>query len=283
MRSIVVVCLGLTLFGMGSPQAAETNKEPAAKKPVTDAAKPPVGVKPVPPNGIVFPKGMVPPNGPPAGIMPPNGFPQGGPPQGFPVPPMMPPNAPQAPPNGFPMNPPKWAAPNMARGGLELPKGLVPALIASLKDTDKDVRQFAAGALARVGQEAVEPLLDLLKGNDKAQRANAAYVLGLIGTPAQEEGLPVLIKALKDSDRLVRIRAAFAIERLLANAERGNPMMMAAAMANAYKPMGQAQKPKVPLPSDPGTVAPSEKEPAVRKLDSKVDDKKERNKKEKTD
>jgi hypothetical protein len=177
-----------------------------------------------------------------------------------------------APPNGVPMAPPKWPFPNMGRRA-ELPKELVPALLASLKDTDKDVRQYAAGALARVGKEAIEPLLEMLKSNDKAQRANAAYVLGLIGAASQEEALPLLIKALKDSDRHVRIRAAFAIERLVADSQGSNPMT-AAAMAMPFNAMAQAQKPKVVLPPDPGTMAPSEKEPAVRKEGKNAESKK---------
>src|SRR5258708_83893 len=62
-------------------------------------------------------------------------------------------------------------------------KEVVPALIAALDDDDGEVRKAVALTLARVGQPAVTPLLDLLKDKDKskAARANAAYILGKIG------------------------------------------------------------------------------------------------------
>ena len=77
-------------------------------------------------------------------------------------------------------------------------KELIPALIDALKDSDPDVRQSAAGALASMGRQAVTPLLDIVKdqGKDKELRANAAYVLGLMGSNGRE-ALPTLTKMLK--------------------------------------------------------------------------------------
>jgi hypothetical protein len=143
----------------------------------------------------------------------------------------------------------------------ELPKGLVPALIDALKDEEKSVRQYAARTLVRVGKDAVGPLTDLLKGKDKAQRANAAYVLGQLGAAA-EDALPLLIKALKDPDRALRVRAAFAIERVVAAVKKtgsmtGMPMGMPPQMRAM---MGQADtKPTATVPPDPGTVPPAAK------------------------
>jgi hypothetical protein len=140
---------------------------------------------------------------------------------------------------------------------VELPKELVPALIEALQDKEKRVRQYAASALARVGKDAVGPLLALLKGKDKSQRANAAYVLGHLGAAGQE-ALPLLLKALKDEDAAVRVRAAFAVERLVAAAKKAVPSGMPAYAQNM---MGrQVSKPSVVLPADPGTVAPTARE-----------------------
>jgi hypothetical protein len=267
MKRVLAVCLALPLLAVGISRAAEEKKEiasPAVKRAVTDSPPNfPVGPPLGPPRGVRVPGNLVPPNGIlrppggngmpllPAGVGPPNGQPWAGPPNGFPGP-----MAPMGPPNGAP----RWAMPNMPRGRAELPKNLVPTLIESLKDRDKSVRQYAASALVRVGKDAVDPLLDLLKSIDKAHRANAAYVLGHMGWSVQELALAPLIKALKDEDRQVRIRAAFAIDRLVADGQNGNPMMGTAAMGMPWNPMTRgSSEPKVALPADPGTVAPADK------------------------
>ena len=198
----------------------------------------PPGVK-LPPN-FKMPPGM---KFPPAGnfpMMPPQGMPAAIP--GGMKPPI---GGNFMPPQGFAFNPLKKA---------ELPKDLVPALIDSLKDKEKDVRQFAASSLVKIGKDAVTPLVDLLESKDKSQRANAAYVLGQMGAVAREDALPLLIKALKDDAREVRIRAAFAIDRMVASAQNTMPNMPTMMMNAMARP---TEKTKVTVPADPGTVPPS--------------------------
>src|SRR5262249_9667221 len=128
---------------------------------------PPPGIGPPrPPGGAPMPGGgLQPPGGPPpggGGPRPPMGFGGGAPGQ------------PPFPPGG---------------GGTKIDyKELIPTLIAALDDDDGDVRKAVAVTLTRIGQPAVDPLLGVLKDKDKskASRANAAYVLGRIGSPARE-------------------------------------------------------------------------------------------------
>jgi hypothetical protein len=241
----MVVCLGLYSIGAGAVRPEDRKKAPAAEpaKKVQAAPNAPAGFpNPLNPGNAVpgVPNGFQPPaplRMPPRIVLgPPAGGPAGGPPMG--------------PPQPFPVP--------AGRERAELPKDLVPTLIEALKDQDKDIRKYVASALVRIGKEAVEPLIDLLKAKDKAQRANAAYILGQIGADAQE-ALPLLVKALKDDDRDVRLRAAFAVERLLAS---GRNNMRMAGMPMAFNPMtgmmgGREAKPSVTLPADPGPVAPT--------------------------
>jgi hypothetical protein len=121
-------------------------------------------------------------------------------------------------PGGFPGQP---GFPGGARPGIDY-KEVVPQLIEALKDSDADVRQSAAAALAAVGQPAVGPLLDILKdkSDDKELRANAAYVLGHMGGAAHE-AVPILLKLLKDSDTDVRRRAAYALQLIVKETPSG--------------------------------------------------------------
>lgn len=93
-------------------------------------------------------------------------------------------------------------------------KELAPALIEALKDTDTDVRQWAAAALVGLGKDAVKPLVEALKDKDRELRANAAFVLSQMPAEGQD-ALPALVKALKDEDKEVRRRAAYAIQRIV--------------------------------------------------------------------
>jgi hypothetical protein len=171
--------------------------------------------------------------------------------------------APQAVPPGAQVRPGAPVRP----GGPPLPgapaqyKELVPALTEALGDSDAQVRQCAAAALARIGREAVTPLIDIL-GDTKREadlRANAAYVLGQIGAPARE-ALPALGKALKDHEADVRRRAAFAVAHILAGAGEfvpggppgGFPTMAGGA---AGRSLGHA-----PMTPDPGVVLPGKGE-----------------------
>jgi hypothetical protein len=262
MNSLIVVCLGLYSVGAGVARPEDKKKAPMVEPAKKDGA----GAGPMVPAG---PPNLKPGDGPGAG--------KGA---GFPIPfngpnagamPLMPkmPQMPKmmlpagirlvAPMGGGPMPVPQvgFQGPFPGPQERELPKDLVPTLLESLKDKDQDVRKYVAGALVRVGKEAVEPLTEILKGKDKAQRANAAYILGRIGAEARE-AMPLLIKAMKDDDREVRLRAAFALERLLA-APRHNMMGMGG-MPMPFNPMtgmmgAPEQKPAAGLP-DPGPVAP---------------------------
>jgi HEAT repeats len=100
---------------------------------------------------------------------------------------------------------------------------IIPTLMAALADDDGDVRQSVAYTLARIGQPAVKPLLAILKDKDKHRhlRANAAYVLGKMGSVASEAA-PALAQALKESDRELRRRAAYALARLVVPVEDNN-------------------------------------------------------------
>src|SRR5258708_7099632 len=63
---------------------------------------------------------------------------------------------------------------------------LIPALIEPLGDTDAEVRQYAAIALAQAGPKTVQPLIEALKDKNRDRRAAAAYALGQTGTAARE-------------------------------------------------------------------------------------------------
>src|SRR5262245_30426856 len=65
-------------------------------------------------------------------------------------------------------------------------KDLIPSLMEALKDTDPEVRQHTAMALAALGHEAVAPLMKALEDPIKEKRSGAAYALGQMGYNAQE-------------------------------------------------------------------------------------------------
>jgi hypothetical protein len=133
--------------------------------------------------------------------------------------PARPPQADPALPGGLPGQPPL-----VGGGGIGGPPGfqqtdykeLVAALIEVLDDADADVRQEVAAALGKVGRQAVSPLLGILKDKEKsaAARANAAFALGHVGPQAQE-AIPELTKALKEKDKDLRKRAAFALGNIV--------------------------------------------------------------------
>jgi hypothetical protein len=139
-------------------------------------------------------------------------------------------------------------------------KETVPALISALSDDDGDVRKSVAAALAHIGESAVSPLLDILKDKEKGKelRANAAYVLGKIGGPARS-ALPALTKALKDPDRDLRRRAAFALAHIIGSDAGGfpGPSGFPPGMLPSGGRVGDTTKVDIP---DPGVVAPGAKE-----------------------
>jgi len=93
---------------------------------------------------------------------------------------------------------------------------LIPELIASLKDSDADVRQHAAMALATLGADALKPLTESLSDPVKEKRAAAAYALGHMGYEGRDS-MPALLKTLKDEDPSVRRAASQAISRIVSD------------------------------------------------------------------
>jgi len=85
----------------------------------------------------------------------------------------------------------------------------VSVLISALKDKNSNVREKAASALGKIGDErAVEPLIQALKDEDSDVRGRAADALGNIGDGRAVEPL---IHALKDEHGNVRNNAADAL------------------------------------------------------------------------
>jgi HEAT repeats/HEAT repeat len=186
--------------------------------------------------------------------------------------PARPPQAPGGPPGSFPGGQPP--------GAIDY-RELVPVLIDALKDPDGEVRQSAAGALAGMGGLALNPLLDVVKDpkQDKDLRANAAYVIGLMGGGGRA-ALPTLTKLLKDDDVQVRKRAIFAIGRIVK--ESGPGMGMAGFGLGGLggfpgsAPGGAAEKAGPGV--DPGVVLPSGKPSAKPDTDKKETKKEEEQK-----
>jgi len=152
-------------------------------------------------------------------------------------------------------------------------KEVLPTLIASLDDDDGDVRKAIAVTLARIGQPAVDPLVDILKNKDKskAARANAAYVLGRIGSPARD-AIPALTKALKEADRDLRRRAAFALAHVIASSDFQGGMMFGGGggMPGGMGGFGGGGRRGGDDLPDPGVVLPSH-EKSSDKIEEKPD------------
>lgn len=76
----------------------------------------------------------------------------------------------------------------------------VPLLEQATKETDKEVASLAIQALAEISPETMPILTNLLADPDPAIRISAATALGKLG-PRAREAVPLLIKALGDSER----------------------------------------------------------------------------------
>jgi HEAT repeat protein len=87
---------------------------------------------------------------------------------------------------------------------------LVPVLIELLMDDSKEVRQQAEHTLVRIGEQAVEPLVNCLKNSDIKFRWRVISVLRRIGAPA----VVPLIAAAKDPIELVRLGAAYTLKNI---------------------------------------------------------------------
>jgi HEAT repeat protein len=81
-------------------------------------------------------------------------------------------------------------------------------LIAALRDEDIDVRRSTADSLAKLGTDAVLPLIDALRDKNAGVRMNAAYVLGAIG---DARAVAPLIGSLQDLHVDIRRQAAHAL------------------------------------------------------------------------
>lgn len=182
------------------------------------------------------------------------------------VDPAQPPGFPpgQVPPDGFPgfPGPPGFGPPGFPMG--ENYKELVTTLLDLLDDADAEVRQSVAQALAKIGRQSVSPLVTILKDEKKsaATRANAAYVLGQIG-PAAREAIPALSKAVKEENKDLRKRAAFAIANIVTEEFQGFPGggFPGGPMGMGGFGGGFGRPPMAPMrpPLDPGVVPPEKK------------------------
>jgi serine/threonine-protein kinase len=88
-----------------------------------------------------------------------------------------------------------------------------PSWVAELQGEDRSQRLLAARALARLGREAVEPLIGALRSSDAEIRILAATALGQIGGSANT-AVPALSDAAGDPDPLVRVWANYALARI---------------------------------------------------------------------
>jgi hypothetical protein len=146
-------------------------------------------------------------------------------------------------------------------------KEIVPPLLDALTDADGGVRELAAATLVKIGPDAVQPLTEALKAKDRERRANAAYVLAQLG-PSAKEALPALAKALKDEDKDVRRRAAYAMHSIVsrsatvsftgappdepgAGGSRPGPMIL-----RAPPGVGVPMSGPMATPLDPGLLVP---------------------------
>jgi nitrite reductase/ring-hydroxylating ferredoxin subunit len=99
----------------------------------------------------------------------------------------------------------------------------VQELIKELSNRNEDVRWGAACALSKIGTPSVEPLMKALTDSDSVVRLRAAWALGLIG---DRRATGRLIRALSDGDWAVRMRAAEALGRL-GEREALDPLLLA--------------------------------------------------------
>jgi HEAT repeat protein len=126
----------------------------------------------------------------------------------------------------------------------------VPTLTDNLQHWDDNVRKGATYALARVGAPAVQPLIQVLQGDNPHAREAAARTLGQIGS---RQAMQPLAEALQDEYAEIRLAAISALLRLhapgtilapaLKNEEPG--VRKAAAWALGRSGEAQAIKPLV--------------------------------------
>ncbi len=94
--------------------------------------------------------------------------------------------------------------------------------------------ETAVDALARIGADAVAPLIETLADRDPQVRANAARALSLMGAQA-EPAVPALIDALEDEDEQVRANAARALGQIGPAARQAIPALIESLRKEAYR------------------------------------------------
>ncbi|MFX0163096.1 MAG: HEAT repeat domain-containing protein, partial [Candidatus Hodarchaeota archaeon] len=87
----------------------------------------------------------------------------------------------------------------------------VEPLIQALKDKDIDIRSRAAEALVEIGEPAVEHLIQALKDEDRYVRRYTAWTLGEMG---DKRAVEPLTQALNDGDNRVREALKAALEKI---------------------------------------------------------------------
>lgn len=88
-----------------------------------------------------------------------------------------------------------------------------------------DLKDTVIDALARIGADAVDPLVQTLADPDPAVRLAAARALAAIG-PEAERSVPALIRALEDRDEAVRQAAARALGQIGPSANEAVPALL---------------------------------------------------------
>lgn len=90
---------------------------------------------------------------------------------------------------------------------------IVPFLAKNLAADNANVRRRAVQALARLGPDAVNPLVRALQSKDARARVAAAEALGLLGADAKGAAGP-LVEAEQDADADVRMWAAVSLGKI---------------------------------------------------------------------
>ncbi len=102
----------------------------------------------------------------------------------------------------------------LARIGAD-PRVLVPKLVAAMKDFPERMApgprsQAAQRALALVGEPAIPPLVEMVRGSDGFLREDACHALAMM----DEAGLAPLTELLGDSDRAIRAAAVGGLRQM---------------------------------------------------------------------
>ena len=96
----------------------------------------------------------------------------------------------------------------------------IPYLLELLADTDYKVEFNLAIVLGKIGETAVNPLMEAYShSRHPSEKAFIIYALGKISDPAIARAIPLLLNALDDEDREVRDSAARSLGKLSDNIE----------------------------------------------------------------